>query len=214
MATPTSAQRATRSFDIGLFRQCRDFSCINSRSCATWNCSRSMPCTMILAVTLIIGALATYWATATAGALSGSQRSSIADVSMAMMISVALSGIVYAIDAVWSVLADSASASTDKVHYSVLHAWLVFVGPVVSLVVLPAAYATANVLQLKGFRLSDRWRTYGFPSIVAAIYVTLNVNSYLTDKVGGWSEGSLGVTLPFRCIALRCLLPGSYMSSE
>ena len=158
---------------------------------------------MILAVTLIIGALATYWATATAGARGGSPRSSIVDVSTAMLVSAMLSGIVYAMGAVWAVLADSASPSNGNVRYDVLHAWLILVGPIVSLVIVPTAYAAANTLR-NGLELSDRWRTYGFPSIVASIYVALNVISFVTDEIGGWSQVSLWnyALLPMHCLAV------------
>ena len=158
---------------------------------------------MILAVTLIVGALATYWATATAGTRGGSPRSSIADISTAMLVSAMLSGVVYAMGAVWAVLADSASPSNGNVRYDVLHAWLILVGPMVSLVIVPAAYAAANTLWNR-LRLSDRWRTYGFPSIVASIYVALNVISFVTDEIGGWSQVSLWnyALLPMHCLAV------------
>ena len=159
---------------------------------------------MILAVTLIIGALATYWATATAGTRGRSPRSSIADISTAMLVSAMLSGIVYAMGAVWAVLANSASPSNGNVRYDVLHAWLVLVGPVVSLAIVPAAYAAGNLLQQRHFRLSDRWRTYGFPSAVAAIYITLNVISFVTDEIGGSPQVSLWkyALIPLHCVAV------------
>ncbi len=159
---------------------------------------------MILAVTLIVGALATYRATATAGRRGGSPRSSIADISTAMLVSAMLSGVVYAMGAVWAVLADSASPSNGNVRYDILHAWLVLVGPIVSLVIVPTAYAAANTLQRNGLRLSDRWRTYGFPSIVASIYVALNVIFFITDEIGGWPQVSLWnyALLPMHCLAV------------
>ena len=140
---------------------------------------------MILAVTLILGALATYWSVASAGVHGGRLSLSIAPVSIAMMVSVILSGVVYATGALWAALADSASASNGNVGYNVLHAWLVLVGPVVSLVIIPSADATINALQRRGLQLTNRWRKYGFASIVATIYVVLNVVSYLTDPLGG-----------------------------
>ena len=159
---------------------------------------------MILAVTVIVGALATAWAVATAGARSGSPRSSVADVSIALMVSVILSVGVYAIGVVWAVLADYASALNVNIRYNVLHAWLVLVGPIVSLVIVPGAYAAANALQQGRFRLNDRWRTYGFPSLVTAIYVILNVISFVTDEIGGWSQASLWsyALLPLHCVAV------------
>jgi hypothetical protein len=159
---------------------------------------------MILAVTFILGALATYWSAASAGVLGGRLRLSIARVSIAMMVSVILSGVVYATGAIWAVLADLASTSNGNVRYNVLHAWLVLVGPFVSLVVVPSAYATANALQRRGARLTNRWRKYGFASIVTAIYVTLNAVSYLTDPIGGWSEVSLWrySPIPLHCVAV------------
>jgi hypothetical protein len=57
-----------------------------------------------------------------------------------------------------------------------------------------------NALQQNGFRLSDRWRIYGFPSIVAAIYLTLNVISFITDEIWRWSQLSL-----WSCYALVLL---------
>lgn len=114
---------------------------------------------MIVAATLIVGVLATYWATATARARSGRPCSSLADVAEAMMASVTLSVGVYAIGVVWAVLADYNSASTVNVRYNILRAWLVLAGPIVSVVIIPAAYAAANVLQQGRFRLGDRWRT-------------------------------------------------------
>ena len=158
---------------------------------------------MILAVTLILGALATYWAVASAGILGGRLSLSIAHVSIGMMVSVILSGVVYATGALWAVLADSASTSDGNVRYNVLHAWLVLVGPVVSLVIVPSAYAIANALQRRGL-LTNRWRKYGFASIVAAIYVTLNVVSYLTDPIGGWSDVSPWryTPIPLHCVAV------------
>ena len=159
---------------------------------------------MILAVTFILGALATYWSAASAGVLGGRLRLSIARVSIAMMVSVILSGVVYATGAIWAVLADLASTSNGNVRYNVLHAWLVLVGPFVSLVVVPSAYATANALQRRGVRLTNRWRKYGFASILIAIYLTLNAVSYLTDPIGGWSEVSLWrySPIPFHCVAV------------
>ena len=159
---------------------------------------------MILAVTLILGALATYWSVASAGVLGGRLSLSIAHVSIAMMVSVILSSLVYATGALWAVLADSASTSNGNVRYNVLHAWLVLVGPVVSLVIVPSAYAIANALPRRGVRLTNRWRKYGFASIVAAIYVALNVVSYLTDPIGGWSEVNLWryTPIPLHCVAV------------
>ena len=159
---------------------------------------------MILAITFILGALATFWSVASAGVLGGRLSLSIAHVSIAMMVSVILSGGVYATGALWAVLADSASTSNGNIRYNVLHAWLVLVGPVVSLVIVPSAYAIANALQRRGLRLTNRWRKYGFASIVAAIYVTLNVVSYLTDPIGGWSEVSLWryTPIPLHCVAV------------
>ena len=159
---------------------------------------------MILAATLIIGALSTYWAVATAGARSGRPRSSFADVSAAMIVSAVLGVGVYAIGVVWAILADYASASIVNVRYNVLHAWLVLVGPVVSLAIVPAAYATGNLLQQRHFRLSDRWRRYGFPSVVSAIYIILNVISFVTDEIGGSSEVSVWkyALIPLHCVAV------------
>ncbi len=159
---------------------------------------------MILAATLIIGALSTYWAVATAGARSERPRSSLADVSAAMIVSAMLCVGVYAIGVVWAVLADYASASTGNFRYDVLHAWLVLVGPIVSLVIVPAAYAAGNLLQQRHFRLSDRWRAYGFPSAVAAIYIILNVISFVTDEIGGSPQVSLWkyALIPLHCLAV------------
>ena len=156
---------------------------------------------MILAVTLIAGALATYWAGGRA--LSG-RRSSFADVAAAMTASVTLSVGVFAIGAAWTVLADYASASPINVRYDVLHAWLILVGPIVSLVVIPAAYGATNVLQRGRFGLGDRWRTYGFPSLVAAVYIALNVISFATDEIGGWSQVSPWkyALIPLHCLAV------------
>lgn len=145
---------------------------------------------MILAITFMIGAAAAYWSMTTAGARGGSSRSSIADVSMAMMVSLILSGFVYAMGALWAVLAD-ASTSSGNVRYDVFRAWLVLVGPIVSLVIVPAAYAASNALQQHGFPLTDRWRMFGFPSIVVATYLILNVVSIVTGGIGGWAEVSL-----------------------
>jgi hypothetical protein len=158
---------------------------------------------MILAVTLILGALATYWSVASTGEHGGRLSWSIVPVSIAMMVSVILSGAVYATGALWAALADSASVSNGNLRYNVLHAWLVLVGPAVSLVIIPSAYATANVLQRRGLRLTNRWRKYGFASIVAAIYVAMNVVSYLTDPIG-WSEVSLWryTPIPVHCVAV------------
>ena len=124
-----------------------------------------------------------------------------------MVVSVILSGVVYATGALWAILGDLASTSDGNVRYNVLHAWLVLVGPVVSLVIVPSAYATANTLQrwgLRRLRLTNGWRKYGFASIVAAIYITLNVVSYLTDPIGGWSEVSLWryAPIPLHCVAV------------
>ena len=160
---------------------------------------------MILAVIFILGALSTYWSVASAGLLGGRLSLSIGHVSIAMMVSVLLSGAVYAMGALWVVLADLASASSGNVrYYNVLHAWLVLVGPVVSLVILPSAYATANVLQRRVRRLTNRWRKYGFASIVSAIYLALNVVSYLTDPIGGWSEVALWryMPIPLHCVTV------------
>ena len=159
---------------------------------------------MILAVTLIAGALATYWATVSARALSGGPRSSFADVAAAMRASVTLSVGVFAIGAVWTVLADYATASPVNVRYDVLHAWLILVGPIVSLVIIPAAYGATNVFQQGRFGLGDCWRTYGFPSLVAAVYIALNVISFATDEIGGWSQVSLWkyALIPLHCLAV------------
>ena len=159
---------------------------------------------MILAVTFIVGALATYWSVASARVLGGRLSLSIAQISIAIMVSAILSGVVYITGALWAVLADSASTLNGNVRYDVLHAWLVLVGPVVSLVIVPSAYATANTLQRRGLRLTNSWKKYGFASIVAAIYVTMNVMSYLTDPIGGWSEVSLWryTPIPLHCVAV------------
>ena len=160
---------------------------------------------MILAVTFIVGTLATYWSVASAGLLGGRLTLSIAHVSIAMIVSVLLSGVVYATGALWAVLADLASTSSGNVrYYNVLHAWLWLVGPVVSLVVIPSAYATANVLERRGLRLTNRRRKYGFASIVATTYLALNVVSYLTDPIGGWSEVALWryAPIPLHCVAV------------
>ena len=159
---------------------------------------------MILAVILIVGALAAYWAAATARARRGGALASFAGVVGAMTVSVMLSVGVFAIGVVWTVLADYASASPDSVGRDILHAWLILVGPIVSLVIIPAAYAGTNVLQLGRFELGDRWRTYGFPSLVAAVYLALNVISFATDEIGGWSEVSLWkyAVIPLHCLAV------------
>ena len=159
---------------------------------------------MILAVTFILGALATYWSVASASVLGGRSSLSIGHVSIAMTVSVLLSGVVYATGAIWAGLADTASTSNGNVHYNVVHAWLVLVGPVVSLVIVPSAYATANALQRRGLRLTKRWRKYGFAGIVAAMYIALNVVSYLTDPIGGWAEVSLWryTPIPLHCVAV------------
>jgi hypothetical protein len=102
-----------------------------------------------------------------------------------MIVSAMLCVDVYAIGVVWAVLADYASASMGNVRYDVLHAWLVLVGPIVSLVIVPAAYAAGNTLHWSRFRLSNRWRTYGFPGVVTAIYLILNVISFVIDEIGG-----------------------------
>jgi hypothetical protein len=88
-----------------------------------------------------------------------------------------------------------------NVRYDVLHAWLVLVGPIVSLVIAPAACAAGNLSQQRHFRLSDRWRTYGFPGAVAAIYIILNVVSFVTDEIGGSSQVSLWKYALIRFIA-------------
>ena len=159
---------------------------------------------MILAVTFTFGALATYWAITTAGVRGGSPRSSIAEVLTAMAVSTLLSGIVYAMGGVWAVLADLASNSSGNAQFDVLRTWLVLVGPIVAFVIVPAAYAAATALQQNGFRLSDRWRTYGFPSIVAAIYLTLNVISFITEEIWRWSQVSLWTyaLVPVHCVAV------------
>ncbi len=120
------------------------------------------------------------------------------------MASVILSVGVYAIGVVWAVLADQASASSVNARYNVLHAWLVLVGPIVSLVIVPSAYAAANALRASRFQLSERWRRYGFPSVVTAIYLVLNVISFVTDEIGGWSQVSLWkyALLPLHCLAV------------
>jgi hypothetical protein len=160
---------------------------------------------MILAVTFTFGALATYWAITTARVRGGSPPSSIVEILIAMAVSTLLSGIVYAMGGVWAVLADLASSSNGNTQFDVLRAWVALVGPIVAFVVVPAAYAAANALQQNGFRLGDRWRIYGFPSIVAAIYLTLNVISFVTDEIWRWwSQLSLWsyVLVPVHCVAV------------
>ncbi len=160
---------------------------------------------MILAATFIVGTLATYWSVASAALPGGRFTLSIAQVLIAMMVSVLLSGVVYATGALWAVLADLASTSSGNLrYYNVLHAWLVLVGPVVSLLVIPSAYATANVLHQRGRWPTNLWRKYGFASIVATIYLALNVISYLTDPIGGWSEVALWryAPIPLHCVAV------------
>jgi hypothetical protein len=119
-----------------------------------------------------------------------------------MAISVILSGVVYAAGALWAVLADFSSTSNGSIRFNVLHAWLV--GPVVSLVIVPSAYAIANGLRWRGQWLTERWRKHGFASIVATLYVTLNIVSYLTDPIGGWSEIALWryAPIPLHCVAV------------
>lgn len=142
---------------------------------------------MIQAVTSIAGVLATYWAAVTAGERAGRPLLSLSDVSRAMLVSAILSAMVFLIGAIWSFLADSMSFPAADAEYHVLHAWLVLVGPVVALVIVPACYA-ASALHVGGFRLNDRWRIYGFPSAVTAIYAGLNVMSLMSDRVEAWLQ--------------------------
>ena len=121
-----------------------------------------------------------------------------------MAASTLLSGIVYAMGAVWAALADLASDSTGNAQFDVLRTWLVLVGPIVAFVVVPAVYATATALQQNGFRFSDRWRTYGFPSIVSAIYLTLNVISFITEELWRWPQVNLWsyALVPIHCLVV------------
>lgn len=142
---------------------------------------------MTLALTLAIGAVATYLAAIAALRRGGISKAYVHQVSKAMIVSLLLSGIVFAIGAAWSVPADAVSTSTGIIHFEILHAWLVLVGPAVSFVIVPASYWATSELSLAGTHLNDRWRNYGFPSVVAAIYAGLTLWSFVTDPIGGWS---------------------------
>jgi hypothetical protein len=159
---------------------------------------------MIQAVTIIVGLIATFWASAAASQRGGSHHFSLSGISKAMAVSLVLSGVVFLIGAAWCFLADSAPFSDAQGGWQVLHAWIVQVGPVVSLVIVPASYAGATSLQLSRLQLSDRWRFYGFPGLVALIYVALNVVSFVSDRTEGWSQVSLwsNSLLPMHCFAV------------
>jgi hypothetical protein len=151
---------------------------------------------MILVITLAIGAFTTYLAAIAALRRAGISDAYGCDVSRATSVSLVLSGVVFAIGAAWSVPADAISFSNGVVNFEVLHAWLALVGPVVSLVIVPTFYAAATVIDLQGRRPSDRWRTFGFPSLVAAVYAGLTIWSFATDPVGGWSRAPLWAYAP------------------
>jgi hypothetical protein len=172
-----------------------------SSDCKILAASREM---MIQAATIIVGSIATFWATAAASQRGGSLHSSLSGVSKAMAVSLVLSGVMFLIGAAWCFLADSAPFSDANGGRQVLHAWIALVGPVVSLVIVPASYAAATSLQLSRFQLSDRWRFYGFPSLVALIYAALNVMSFVSDRNGGWSQIGLWSysLLPMHCFAV------------
>ena len=143
---------------------------------------------MITAITLAIGALATYLAAIVALRRAGVSEVHGWHVSRAVIVSLVLSGVVFAIGAAWSVTADAIAFSNSVVDFAVLHAWLVLVGPVVSLVIVPACYVAATGFDLQRRRPSNRWRTFGFPSVVAAAYAGLNLWSFATDPAGGRSK--------------------------
>jgi hypothetical protein len=159
---------------------------------------------MIQAVTIIVGSIAAFWATAVASQRGGSPHSSLSGVLKAMAVSLVLSGIVFLMGAAWCFLADSAPFSDADGGWQVLHAWIALVGPVVSLVIVPASYAAVTSLQLSRFQLSDRWRSYGFPSLVALIYSALNVMSFVSDRTETWSQIGLWSysLLPMHCFAV------------
>ena len=159
---------------------------------------------MILAVTLIVGALATYWATATAGTRGGGARARRLRILRRRCWSPQCSA---ASCMRWArfgrslpILRHPRTAMSGTMFFT--HGWFWWGRSCRSLLV-PAAYAAANTLQ-NGLQLSDRWRTYGFPSIVASIYVALNVISFVTDEIGGWSQVSLWnyALLPMHCLAV------------
>ena len=151
---------------------------------------------MILVATLAIGTATTYFAAVAALRRAGITNAYGCDAARAIIVSLALSGVVFAIGAAWSVPADAVSISNSVVNFEVFHAWLVLVGPVVSLVIVPTFYAVATVIDLQGGRPSDRWRTFGFPSLVAAVYAGLTIWSFATDPVGGWSRAPLWAYAP------------------
>ena len=157
---------------------------------------------MILAVTLIIGALATYWATATAG--SGAEaRARRLRIFRRRCSSPQCSA---ALCTRWARFGRSLPFCVTlerqcPVRCSSRMADFGWAGGL-------ACYCSRRLRGGKPVveppRLSDRWRTYGFPSVVAAIYVTLNVISFVTDEIGGWSQASLWnyALLPLHCVAV------------
>jgi hypothetical protein len=99
-----------------------------------------------------------------------------------VVLSTMLSGLVFIIGAAWSLLADAAQSSYAPLGHDVLRAWLVLVGPIVSLIAVPGIYAIETELQNLTNRPTDRERLLGFPTAVVVVYASLNIASLVFDK--------------------------------